>query len=197
MGLFRAFTVCLLLALLPLPLHGAPKPRPFSGSALLIIRPFPAEAGTVRLRLYEEPGVGRMAELEPGKLPGLEPVVIAPAGEYAVAVVARRGEWLRLAYDEAGREGWVRMERSWLYLPWESFLEGRTARFLPGLKHYCHLLRREDSDSAPVAGTVPRESGFMVVRVRGEWAQVVAPAVRGWLRWRDEDGRFLIAVDGA
>ncbi len=190
--------ISLILLMLALPALGAPpKPRPYTGSGLLIIRSDPSsETGiTGSLTIYREPGVGRIAEPGYGEIPLLTRIVEPAAGEYPVAVMGKKGEWLKIAYDGAGREGWLEMARRWEIIPWEEFLPGRTARFLPWLKKGFYLLRREPSAAAPELATLPPESTTRIGRVEGDWLYVtVAPGRTGWLRWRDDEGRFLITV---
>jgi len=180
-----------------LPAVAAQKSRPESGSGVVLIRPFSPLRGNeiATLTLYQEPGVARIAELETVRIPPLDQVLQAPTGEFALPVTAKKGEWLRLPYDEAGREGWVKMERYWRYLPWETFLKGRSAQLLPGLKNGSLVLRREASERAPVVGNLSRERSLKIVEIDGDWALAVVDLTSlGWLRWRDRDGRFLIAV---
>ena len=190
--------IYLALLLFALPVHGAqPKPRLYTGSGLLIIRPPTAQgpdtSGT--LVLYREPGVGRVVEPAYGELPLLRQVMEIPDGEYPVAVMGKKGLWLKIAYDEAGRSGWVEMARHWEYVPWEEYLSGRTARFLPWLKKGHYLLRRDPSPAARELDTLTTESSVRIGRVEGDWMLVTVDLqAAGWLRWRDEDGRFLIAI---
>jgi len=190
--------ISLTLLLFALPVHGAPPmPRFYTGSGLLIIRP-PATQGpdtSGALVLYREPGVGRVEEPVYGELPLLLQVMDVPAGEYPVAVMGKKGRWLKIAYDEAGRSGWVEMARHWEYISWEEFLSGRTARFLPRLKKGYYLLRRDPSPAAQELDTLTTENAVRIDRVDGDWMLVTADLhTAGWLRWRDEDGRFLITV---
>lgn len=194
----RLIATLSLLLLLALPAHGAPpKPRPYTGSGMLIIRSpaSPDSDQQCTLVLYREPEVGRVAEPACGTLPLLTQVMEPPAGEYPVAVMGKKGGWLKIAYDQAGREGWLRMARVWDYLPWEEFLPGRTARLLPGLKKAYYELRCGSAAAAQELGTLTPESTVRIDRIEGDWMHVtVAPQTAGWLRWRDEGGRFLIAV---
>ena len=194
----RNVITIVLMLLLALPAHGAPPtPRPYTGSGLLIIRspasPDSDQPGT--LVLYREPEVGRVAETARGALPLLTQVIVPPAGEYPVAVMGKKGAWLKIAYDQAGREGWLEMARGWDYLPWEEFLPGRTVRLLPGLKKPYYVLRRDSAPDGRELDTLTPESAVRIDRMEGDWVHVtVAPQTAGWLRWRDEGGRFLITV---
>ncbi len=192
-------TVTLLL-LITLPLfsaHGAPpKPRPLAGSGILLIRPAPStETGTTAtLVVYREPSVGRIVELAYDKLPLLSRAIALPAGEYAVAVLGRKGDWAKIAYDEAGREGWVELARRWRYIPWSEFLPGRSARLMQGLKKDFYTVRQKPDETSAEVATLPPLKEFRILGAEGVWIRVGAGgALSGWLRWRDGNGRFLIS----
>jgi hypothetical protein len=190
--------VSILLLLLPLSASGAlPKLRPYTGIALLLLRPAPSgdPGKPPTLVCYREPGIGRIAEPGYGNIPLLRQVVEAPPGEFPVAVLGKRGTWLKIAYDGADREGWIEMGRRWDLIPWEEYLPGRAARFLPGLKKIFYLLRNTPSMTDRTGETLAPESVVRIDRVAGDWVGVtVAPGKTGWLRWRDDEGRFLITV---
>jgi hypothetical protein len=190
----------LLLFLLTPPASGAPPvPRPYSGNGLLIIRAtqlhHPETAS--RLILYREQGIGRIAEMTAAELPLLVQILGATAGEYPVAVMATKGAWLKIAYDEAGRQGWIEMEVGWQYTPWEEFLPGRTVRLLPGLKKGAGALRREPLSSAEELAHLSPAGAGRAELIQGDWLRIrIDSQTGGWLRWRDESGRFLVALPG-
>ena len=194
-------TILLSLSLfIPPASHAAAKPRPFSGSGILLIRPpFPPEkTEPFTITLYREPGVGRLAELSPEKLPNLRQVLKAEPGETAMAVMRKRGTWLRIAYDDAGREGWVQLRRHWLYANWETFLKGRVVRLFSGMNKDVYSLRREPSTASHEKQRLSASRKLRVGQLQEEWALVTIDAsASGWIRWRDGDGRFLIVVDEA
>ena len=191
-------TVLLSLSLfIPPASHAAAKPHPFAGSGILLIRPpFPAEATEpVTITLYREPGVGRLAELSPGKLPNLGQVFKAEQEETAVAVLGKRGEWLRIAYDDAGREGWVQLQRHWRYTDWETFLKRRVVRLFAGMKKGVYSLHREPASASHEVQRLSASRNLRVIQLQEEWAQVmIDQSAAGWIRWRDGDGRFLIVI---
>jgi hypothetical protein len=118
------------------------------------------------------------------------------SGESALAVMGKKGDWLRVAYDEAGHEGWLAMPRYWEYSPWRVFLKGRSARLLPGLKKEFYLLRREPASTSPQLDTLSRQKNLRIIEIRDEWALVLVDlTTHGWLRWKDNDGRFTISID--
>ena len=175
----------------------APKPpRPEAGIGVLLVRPALADrdGAPPALVLYREPGVGRLGEWSAPSLP-LFPLPVGDGDLYPLAVVMKRGEWFRVAYDEAGRSGWVERQRNWSFLSWEEYLKGRSARLLPGLrKPYC-ILRSEPTGQAPELRTLSPSNALRIVEVAGDRARVLLDlSVIGWLQWRDEDGRLLIGL---
>lgn len=189
----------ILLHLFALPLLGAPPPRPYTGSGLLLIRHASRQAGELPapLVLFREPGIGRIAEKSPDRLPLLSQVMVPAPGEYPAAVLGRKGNWLCIAYDEGGHTGWIEMSRRWEDIRWREFLPGRTVQLLPGLKKIYTVLRREPlADAGELSPLTPADS-IRVEQVQGDWLRVSsAAAASGWLRWRDDGGRFLIALPG-
>ncbi len=197
----RALILRLLLLLLVvavvLPVHAAPQPRPFAGQGILFLCPFVPErsAELAAVPLYREPGVGRIAEFTVHRLPQLTTYLTVPAGTYAVAAMEKRGNRLRIAYDDSGRAGWLERARWWDYLPWGEYLPGRTVTLLPGLKSGFYRICAGPSDGTPQQSPLPPRAPVWVTRVQDDWIQVTLPsATTGWLRWRDSDGRLLIAV---
>ena len=96
-------TLLILSALLCLPVQGAQQIRPNAGIGLLIIRPFSPDRAseTSRLTLYNYPGVTRIAELKNDVIPELHPVLDSAPGAYAVGVTEKKGNWLKIAYDDS------------------------------------------------------------------------------------------------
>jgi len=176
-----------LVALGPAEAQAAPTPpRPYSGLGVLALHPAP-EGERTPIPVYQEPGLQRIAEPELGALPRLA----GDARQPIVAVHATRGGWLRLAYDDAGREGWLQPSRGWQYRPWEEYLPGRLVRVLPGMKKTLYLLKGEPREAGPEVGVLARDQQVRVVRVAEDWALLQAPA--GWFRWRDGDGRLTVS----
>jgi hypothetical protein len=196
--ILRPLLLLLLAATLALPaLAAAPQPRPYTGRGVLLLRPFTPErtAELDAIPLYREPGVGRLAEFAAGRLPQVTQLIAVPAGTYAVAVLEKRGAWLRVAYDDSGRAGWLERARWWNYLAWEEYLPGRTVSLPPGLKAGLYRLCAKPEDSAPQLAALPAGTAVLVMGVHDDWLRVALPPdTTGWLRWRDTDGRLLITV---
>jgi hypothetical protein len=180
------FTLALIILCAASALAAPPRPRPYSGCGVLALRPVPgAEKDPVAV--YAEPALQRIAELEIPALPRLDGTPQEPL----VAVSARKGGWARIAFDDAGREGWIEQLRPWDYLPWQEFLPGRTVRVLPGMKKGLYLLRSEPREGSPEKGALTRDQPVRVILVQEEWVRLQSPP--GWFRWRDGDGRLTVA----
>ena len=109
--------------------------------------------------------------------------------------MGKRGNWMLIAYDDAGREGWVEMARWWEYCPWEDFLKGRVARLLPGLKKERYSLRAGPSETSPQTSPLSGVEELRLIAVRDDWVLVITDSgQQGWFSWRDGDGRFQISV---
>ena len=167
-------------------LAAPPPPRPYSGLGVLALHQVP-EGERTPVPVFQEPGLQRIAEPELGELPRLAGDPQQPL----VAVHATRGGWLRIAYDEAGREGWLQPSRGWQYRPWDEFLPGRLVRVLPGMKKPLYLLKGEPREAGPDLGVLSRDQQVRVIRIAEDWALLQTPA--GWFRWRDGDGRLTVS----
>lgn len=170
----------------------APVARPFTGIGLLFMRTGPLVESAVSL--YHRPGVGQIKTMPWTQLPSLGNVLKGDA-EKAVATVAdKRNQWVLITYDDAGRKGWVHVERSWRYISWEEYLKGRPIRLLPGLRREFYLIRREPSIEPQGESLAGQE--LRVVEVREDSCLIVSPSgTLGWVRWRDPDGRILVSVE--
>ena len=194
----RTLFIALFLTSIFLPAADAQQFRPFCGSGVVIIRPFNPESTVVpaSIPFYLDPGVARIVERPAAGIPSLSAILKMPSGEYPLAVMGKKGNWLRIAYDDAGREGWVEKARWWDYITWEAFLKGRVARLLPGLKNEAYALRAGASPTAPQTGALSGKEELRIIEVKDDWALVITGSgLRGWLAWQDGDGRFLISMD--
>jgi hypothetical protein len=186
-----------ILLALPLQLHAASpvKARSLSGSGLLLLNS-ENRAGALRLVLYREPGIGRIAELAATQLPQIIPPLQASAGGRGVIVTAKRLDWYRIVYDNGEREGWIKGGAAFIYQRWGELLPRKTVVFPSGLRKEFYQLRSQPDPAAEAIEAVAVESGLTVIRVVGDWINVRrGTGVSGWLRWRDDNGRLLIAVD--
>ncbi len=193
-----AFFILVLAHSIPLSAN-ALQNRPFTGCGVVVVRTLDPErrAAIPSLPFYREPGVGRIAELSIHDIPGLSSVLDAPSGEFPLAVMAKKGSWLLIAYDDAGREGWVDMARWWDYITWEKFLKGRAASLLPGLKKGAYTLRAAPGEAAAQSGVLSASERLKIFDIVDDWVNVTAETgLKGWLPWRDGDGRFLMTIVG-
>lgn len=195
----RLISIILLLLFCAASASAAPtKPRPLCGNGLLTISPSLGSkaAGPILLPLYQEPGTGRFADIDSSDLPSLATVLKGNPSELLLAVTRKKGEWIKVIYDESGREGWLAMHHRWRYQPWDRYLEGREVRLLTGLKKEYYSLRSAPSSSAQTVETVIRQKGLRVIEVSDAWMLVIVDlSVSGWIRWQDDNGRFLISVE--
>jgi hypothetical protein len=191
--------LCALLLTLPAGgIPAAPPPRLHAGSGVLLMRD-PLERLDLPgppVPIYREPGFGTVATLPRKDLARHLPTLASSAEEIVLPSTGRRGEWIRISYDNAGREGWLRMQRGWQHLSWEHYLKGRTVRLLPGLRQGYYELRATPLDGgAAQKGNIPPSAPLTVLALKDEWLRVIAAGpLEGWIRWRDDDDRLTISL---
>ena len=169
--------------------------RPYTGIGVLMlgIAADTAEPNE-QLRLYDEPAIYRQGELEIARIPRHEWIFGPNADSVPLIVTARKREWLRVVYDDAGREAWINPGPRGVYQPWDDFFKGRAGRLLPGLQKR-HYQLFSQAGRGPQATLTPKQF-FKVIMFENDWSAVLTDSsTLGWLRWRDEDGRLLIALD--
>lgn len=197
MIVFRKIIPFLLFTLF-VPAAGAapPPPRPDTGIGALLVRAAPGATTPPVLVLYREPGIGRIAEKSVAACPNLASILKTPADEFPLVVTALKDGWMRVIYDDAGRAAWVEPFRRWPYLRWEEFLKGKQALLLRGLKKSHYVPRSGPDESAPELEPLTPERSLRILEVAGDRIRVLIDlTVIAWLRWRDEDGRFLITLE--
>lgn len=169
-----------------------PKMRPYTGIGVLLV-PTTALSSPETLPLYEEPALSRLGELHGSKAPAFEWIFGASPAVRPVIVMARKGSWLRVTYDDAGREGWLKPPRQMSFQAWDLFFKGNVSRMLPGLqKKYYQLFQQPDY--LPLL-SLNAQQQFKVLQLENDWAMVlIDQSTLGWLRWRDEDGRLVIGI---
>ncbi|GFE59995.1 hypothetical protein [Geobacter sp. AOG2] len=191
-----AIILLLLIATTAAP-QQAPQPmRPYSGIGVLFLATEQGDGGRQEpLNLYEEPAMLRIGSLDRSQAPPYEWLFIRNASQLPLIVMARRGDWLRVAYDDAGRQGWLEPRQRDSFQSWESLLKGRSCRLLPGLRKQQYQVFRRPG-KVPLTPHALTKQSFKVVKLEGDWVLVMPDQdTLGWLRWRDEDGRLLISVD--
>ncbi len=173
-----------------------PPPRPDTGIGALLVRAAPGVTTPPLLVLYREPGIGRITEKSVTSCPSLAFILKTPAGEFPLVVTALKDGWMKVIYDDAGRAAWVEPSRRWPYLRWEEFLKGKQAALLRGLKKSYYVPRSGPDESAPEMEPLTPERRLRILEVTGDRIRVLVDLTAiGWLRWRDEDGRFLITLE--
>jgi hypothetical protein len=165
--------------------------RPYSGIGLLFFSQSGSAGQELQLPLYEEPGLSRVGVLNSSRLPGNEWIFGALDVAPPLIVSARRGDWLRVYYDDAGREAWVDPRNKGRFQTWEQFMKQQTGHLLPGLPPQYYQLQQQP-DGKQLATLTARQL-VKLLKVENSWGMVMAgPAQIGWLRWCDDDGRLLL-----
>ncbi len=165
--------------------------RPYSGIGVLRIN---AADLVDSVPLYDEPGLQRNGTIKPAAVRELTTWLFGP-GEYIyLLVTARKGDWLRVECDDAGRGAWLQKTRRLSYTPWELFLKGKVITFLRNAPQKQLQLYVQPSLSS--SGVPLTSSGTMkVIQIQGDWSFVLQDKINaGWIRWRDHDGRLLIGL---
>jgi hypothetical protein len=176
--------------------HAAPSPsqkmRPYAGIGILLV-PINGAAPAEPLPLYEEPALSRTGILNKANLPAFEWIFGVSSTVQPVVVIARKGSWLKVAYDDAGREAWLNPPRHFDVQTWDTFFKGHVSWLLPGLqKKYYQAFQQPGA--SPVAMLKVKQP-FRVLKLEDDWALVlIEQNSLGWVRWKDEDGRLLIGI---
>ncbi len=173
---------------------GPPKMRPYSGIGVVLLPG--ADSVTDHgepFHIYDEPGIYRKGELKGAVASGNDWIFGGQKGRTPLVVVARKGSWLRVCYDDAGREGWIEAQQRVIFQDWDQFLKGQAIRLLTGLrKQYYQLYQLPDRN--PLSTLTPKQL-LKVLKLENDWIMVLSDQSGiGWLRWRDEDGRLLVGT---
>lgn len=193
----RIPTVSLLILLLAVTTACAapsppPKMRPYTGIGILMLPLAGDDQNDPRL-LYAEPGLSRLGSLHPGRIPKYDWIFGSVSSASPLIVTGRKGPWLRVAYDDAGREAWLNPTRSGTFQSWDFFLKDHVSSLLPGLQKKYYQLYQHPGRT--IMAQLTARQFFKVLRLDDDWAMVMyGQNTLGWLRWRDEDGRLLIGV---
>ena len=171
-----------------------PKMRPYSGIGVVVLQA--SDSGFDRgepLPLYEEPGIFRSGELQGATASGNEWVFGTQKNRAPLIVIARKGNWLKVCYDDAGREAWIDTQRRGTFQSWGQFLKGQMCHLLPGLRKQFYQMYQQPERNPLSVLTVKHL--FKVLKLENDWVMVMTDQQTiGWLRWRDEDGRLLVGV---
>jgi hypothetical protein len=193
MKVLTIFVTLLLFAACAVAASSTPmKMRPYAGIGILFL-PIKGSDSEASLTLYEEPALSRLGELNKTKISTYDWIFGTSSVVQPLIVMARKGTWLRVTYDDAGREAWLNPTRQMTFQSWETFYKSNVSRLLPGLqKKYYQLFQQPDISPLTVL-TVKQL--FKVIRLENDWAMVLIDQDSlVWLRWRDDDGRLLIGI---
>lgn len=171
-----------------------PRMRPYAGIGLVVFsQPENTPNHGLQLPLYEEPGLSRVGILDSPKLPGNEWLFDLQDGTLPLVVSARKGDWLRVIYDDAGREAWIDPLDKGHFLSWEEFLKLQSSHMLPGLQpQYYTLMQRPGGKQLD---TLTPKQTFRVLKLDASWGMVLTEQSQiGWIRWCDSDGRLTVGT---
>lgn len=188
--MLKSTVLCLLLMAAAPAATAAPlKARTLSGIGILLI-----SREQPQITLFREPSLGRIATTAASALP-LSQSIQPPPGFLAAVVTAKKGGWYRIFYDAGEREGWIKGHSSYRYHRWGELLINRPLVLLGGLKKEYYQLRKSPDFSAAALEPVGKGVKVTGLRIEEEWLEAVtASEARGWLRWRDDNNRLVIAV---
>lgn len=169
-----------------------PRMRPYAGIGLIVFSNVTTTQNQgLRLQMYDEPGLSRVGVLDSSRLSGNEWIFGLPAGAAPLVVSARKGDWLRVIYDDAGREAWIEPQNKGRFQSWEQFLKLQPGRMLPGLQPQHYQLQQRPGGK--LLATMTPKQVFKVLKVDGNWGMVLAEQSQiGWVRWCDDDGRLTV-----
>lgn len=168
-----------------------PRMRPYTGIGVVV---FNAQSRNLPLPLYDEPGLLRVGVLNRSRLSGNEWIFGLPDGTATLVVSARKDNWLRVFYDDAGREAWIDPMHKGRFLPWDQYLRMQAGHMLPGLKSKYYRLQRHPGGN--LLAMLTPDKKFKVLKLKNDWGLVLTDQEKiGWLRWRDEDGRLLVGIN--
>jgi hypothetical protein len=171
-----------------------PRMRPYTGIGLVVFsQSDTAQDENLQVPLYEEPGIYRVGMLNSSRLSGNEWIFGLQVGAPPLIVSARKGDWLRVFYDDAGREAWIGPQGNVRFQSWEQFLKLQTGRMLPALQPQYYQLHQQPGGKLLTALT-PKQV-FKVLKIENAWGMVLTDQGQiGWLRWCDDDGRLTIGT---
>ena len=164
--------------------------RPYSGIGVLQLNNTSLNHA---LHLYEEPGLLRNGTLNPAAVRQFTDWLFGAGDDLHLLVTARKGEWLKVEHDDAGRESWLHAPPRGTYTPWELFLKGKEISFLRNApRHQLQVYGRPGGAPLnPVTSTTP----MRVILVQHDWCYVLFDqSSAGWIRWRDHDSRLLVGL---
>lgn len=194
--MLKTFALLVTIALFAAPASAAApvKARVLSGIGILLIRNGSPEEPSP-LALFKEPSLGRIAGIDVTKLPVLSQTISQQEGITPVIVTSKKSGWYRIIYDEGERDGWVKGRSSYQFHRWEELLSNSPVSLIGGLRKEFYLLRKTPDNSAESISTLGKGIRATSLQVEGDWLRVSTDSqLKGWIRWRDENSRLVIAI---
>lgn len=143
--------------------------------------------------MYEEPGLSRIGMLVTTRLSGNERIFGLQEEIPPLIVSARKDDWLRVYYDDAGREAWIDPQNKGRFQSWEQHLKVQTCRMLPGLQSQYYQLQQQPGGR--ILATLTPKQMFKVLKLENAWGMVLTDQAQlGWVRWRDDDRRLVVGI---
>lgn len=169
-----------------------PRMRPYTGIGVIVFSNMTSAPNQEQqLRMYEEPGLSRVGKLDNSRISGNEWIFGVSSGSMPLIVSARKGDWLRIFYDDAGREAWINPQNTGRFQSWEQFLKAQPGHLLPGLRSQYYQLQQQPNGK--LLATMTPKQVFKIVKVDEGWGMVLTEQSQlGWLRWYDDDGRLTV-----
>lgn len=168
------------------------KPRPAAGIGILTFHTKKTNS-LESITLYEEPGLIRIADLNVATIPPFEHIFGNYSSTHHLIVTARKQQWLKVIYDDAGREAWLNSKNNGDFKLYPEWLRQEITRLLPGLQQKYYQLY--GTETGNMLSTLSHKISFKILKVHNSWAQVLTGQNQlGWLRWKDYDGRILIRL---
>lgn len=166
--------------------------RPYTGVGLVVFSNLDSPPNQkIQLQLYEEPGLTRVGVFEGTSLSVNEWIFGLQDGPSPLVVSARKGNWLKVYYDDAGREAWFEPPQNGRFQTWEQLLKVQVGRMLPGLQPQFYQLQQQPGKK--MLATLTPKQVFKILKLDGSWGMVLTDQGQiGWLRWRDDDSRLTI-----
>ena len=171
------------------------KARVPSGIGILLLQHGTAENPS-SLAIFKEPALGRIAEIDAAQLPSLAQSLTLTERSTPVIVTSKKSGWYKIIYDDGEREGWIKSRSTHQFYRWEELLKGRAVSLMGGLRKEFYLLRKNPDSSSESISQLGKGSRVSSLDVEGDWIRVVTDSrAEGWLRWRDENSRLVIAIN--
>ncbi|MDD2850609.1 MAG: hypothetical protein PHY09_01760 [Desulfuromonadaceae bacterium] len=172
--------------------YGAPARlmRPYTGIGLTLFHS--SDDRETLVPLYQDPGLLRIGVLDNSRRSVDVLIFGVPDRLPPLIVSARKGDWVKVTYDDAGREAWIDLRENGFFQTWESFLKRHSVHLLPGLQTKYYQLQQYGGN---IGVTLSPEQSFKVLRLEASRGLILVEQSRiGWVRWCDDDGRLTVGI---